>query len=199
MMRRPRLRIGRCPGGLLAALLLAACASPGAAVHEKLDPQTAVTVAFSNTPLVLYRDNPSRAAFARNYVYLGPIEVNQSGTYRYYLWLGIWNTMQTMSPAERRDGFESIVLFADGEPLSLDISGWTPEAIGTSEPVYVKPVSGADDAYYRVTADQIRLLAEASDIRLQTSGSPVREFQLWDAQKSARNELADFLQRAAGR
>lgn len=199
MMRPPRLRSGRRRGCLLAAVLLAACASPGVAVHERLDPQTAVTVAFNNTPLVLYRDSPSQAAFARNYVYLGPIEVNQSGTYRYYLWLGIWNTMQTTSPSEHPDGFESIVLFADGEPLSLDISGWTPEAIGTSEPVYVKPVGGAADAYYRVTADQIRLLAEANDIRLQTSGSPVREFHLWDAQKSARNELAEFLQRAAGR
>ena len=179
--------------GLIVLMAVVGCASSSPTISDKLDLLTGVTVTYSKTPLVMYRDNPARAAYARNYVHLGPIQVNRSGTYRYYLWIGIWNTMQTASLSEHRDGFDSIILFADGEPLLLELSGWTPAAIGASEPVYLKPVAATADAYYRVTADQIRLIAEARDIRLRTTGTSPKEFELWDDQKSARNNLTQFL------
>lgn len=179
--------------GLLA---LAACATTNPTTSDRLDPLTGVTVTYSSAPLILYRDNPSRAAYARNYLQLGPIQVNQSGTYRYYLWLGIWNTMQSVEFGEQRTGFDSIVVFADGEPLSLELRGWTPDAIGVSEPIYLKPVASSADAYYAVTADQIRLISEASDIRVQTTGAANKEFGLWDEQKSARHGLSEFVRLA---
>jgi len=181
---------------LAAILALVSCASSSPTVNEKLDPNTGVTVTFARTPLVLYRDNPSQAAYARNYVHLGPIQVNRSGMYRYYLWIGIWNTMQVANMSEHRDGFDSIVVFADGEPLTLELAGWTPESIGASEPTYLKPVASTADAYYEVTADQIRLIADASDIRVQATGTSPREFQLWDQQTAARSSLSEFLYRA---
>jgi len=181
------------PGVFLLLLALIGCSTSAPMNVEKLDPLTGVTVTFVQTPLVLYRDNAATAAFARNYVNLAPVQVNRSGVYRYYLWLGIWNTMQAANMADHRDGFDSIVIFADGEPLVLDVSGWTPDSIGASEPVYIKPVASATDAYYEVTADQIRLIAAARDIRLQTGGRPVKEFSLWDTQKTARNSLNEFL------
>jgi hypothetical protein len=174
-------------------LLLHACATTADSVNDALDPATGVTVTYSNTPMVLYRENPGQAAYARNYVHLGPIEVNKSGTYRYYLWLGIWNTLQVNTISEQQDDFESIVLFADGEPLLLDVIGWTPAAIETSTPVYAKPVATALDAYYRVTADQIRLIADARDLSLRTTGEPPREFALWGEQRLARKDLDVFL------
>lgn len=177
-------------------LLLAGCASSSPTVSEKLDLVTGVTVTFANTPLVLYRDTPAQAAYARNYVDLGPIQVNRGGFFRYYLWLGIWSTMQAADVSGQRDGFESIILFADGEPFTLDITGWTPESIGASETTYVKPVASAADAYYEVTIDQIRLIAAARDIRIRVSGTYPREFELWDEQKTARLSLAEFLNRS---
>jgi hypothetical protein len=180
---------------LAASLTIVGCASPSPIVAEKLDPLTGVTVTFAETPLVLYRDNPSRAAYARNFVHLGPIQVNRAGSYRYYLWLGIWNTMQVEDLSGHRDGFESIIVFADGEPLTLELVGWTPEAIGASEPTYLKPVASTADAYYEVTADQIRLIANSRDIRIHVVGTSPKEFQLWDDQMSARNSLAEFLTR----
>ena len=177
----------------IAALAMAACATTERPVKDGLDLLTGVTVTYSNTPLVVYRENPSRAAHARNYVSLGPIEVNKSGAYKYYLWLGIWSTLQTDNRIEQQDGFESIVLIADGEPLLLDIAGWTPEAIETSAPVYPKPVASSLDAYYRVTADQIRVIAEASDLLLRTTGPSPREFGLWGEQQSAKNDMNEFL------
>ena len=39
------------------------------------------------------------------------------GEYSYFLWLGIWSTISDADRSYERDGFESITLFADGEPL----------------------------------------------------------------------------------
>ncbi|MCP5092434.1 MAG: hypothetical protein GY949_16085 [Gammaproteobacteria bacterium] len=143
--------------------------------------------------MVFYRDVSGRAAYARDFVHLAPLEVNRSGTYRYYLWLGIWNTMEDAQTNQARDGFESIVIFADGEPLPLEITGWTADVIGMSEPVYLKPVASAADAYYEVTLDQLRLIAESRDIRLQSTGPQRKSYELWDDQRLARTSLNEFL------
>jgi len=174
--------------------LAAGCASQPPATNEKLDPLTAATLSYSSTPMILYRDDPGRAAHAKNFVSLGPLLVNRGGHYEYFIWLGIWNTNQTPDLDERRDGFDSIVLFVDGEPLALDVAGWTPAAIGASEPVYAQPVGSALDAYYRVTADQIRLLAYSSDVQLRTGGALPRAYEPWDNQAAARQGMQRFLQ-----
>jgi hypothetical protein len=101
--------------------------------------------------------------------------------------------LQTNDVSQQRDDFESIVLIADGEPLLLDLVGWTPAAIETSVPVYPKPVASSLDAYYRVTADQIRLIARAVDLQLRTTGPSPREFGLWGEQRQAKLELNRFL------
>jgi len=161
---------------------------------EKLDPLTAATLSYSATPMVLYRDDPGRAAHSRNYVSLGPLLVNRGGHYQYFIWLGIWNTNQTLGIDERRNGFDSVVLFVDGEPMALDLAGWNPAAIGASEPVYPQPVASALDAYYPVTADQIRLIATSADVHLRTTGSAPRTFEPWDNQAAARAGFLNFMQ-----
>lgn len=178
---------------LTTIVLFSACSSSSSLIVNKFDPLTAVTITYSEAPLVFYRDESGRAAYARDYVHLGPLEVNRSGTYRYYIWLGIWNTMRDAVLNDSRDGFESIVVFADGEPLPLEISGWTPAAIGASEPVYVKPVASAADAYYEVTVDQLRIIAEAKDVRVQSIGPQRKSYEAWDDQASAKASLAEFL------
>ena len=177
----------------LAALATACASNPTSATREFLDTATGVTVTSSRAPIVLYRDNPAAAAYARNVIHMGPIEVNRSGNYRYFLWVGIWNTMQPAGTDTSRDGFETIVIVVDGEPMTLELAGWTPAAIGTSAPVYSKPVASAADAYYPVTIDQLRFIAEGRDISLRTTGTSKREFALWSAQNEAREGLFTFL------
>ena len=159
---------------VLLALVTGGCSTDSALVRDQMDPATSVNISYSHTPMVFYRDVSGRAAYARNFVHIAPLEVNRSGDYRYYLWLGIWNTMADAQSDQSRDGFESIVIFADGEPLPLEIAGWTVAAIGASKPVYLKPVASAADAYYAVTVDQLRLIAEARDVRLKNHRFPER-------------------------
>ncbi|MCH9695292.1 MAG: hypothetical protein K0U72_12350 [Gammaproteobacteria bacterium] len=173
-------------------VFIAGCAT-SSTLGVKLDPRTSATLTFSPTPMILYRDVPGHAAYARNFVSLGPIQTNRSGNYQYFIWLGIWNTHHRLYETDARDGFDSIILLVDGEPLVLDAAGWTPETIGASEPVYVRQVASALDAYYQVTIDQIRLLADAEEVSLKTTGFSSHSFELWDRQSAAREGLRDFL------
>ncbi len=176
------------------AYLVQGCVAGNTVVEEKLDPLTGVTVTRAAAPLVLYRENSAAAAHARDFVYVGPVLVNRMGQYDYYLWLGIWSTMREYDASEQRKGFESIVVYADGEPLELDLRGWTLDSIGVSEPVYVKPVASAADAFYAITQDQIRVIAEARDVRLRTISTRSRQYELWDNQGTARAGLHAFLE-----
>lgn len=180
-------------GSVIVASLLAACGSSGSLVEQKLDAVTGVTVTRSTAPTVLYRDNSAHAAHARDYVYMGPVEINRMGNNAYYLWLGIWSTMQDKVRSAERDGFETVIIYADGEPLPLELAGWTLDAIGVSEPVYVKPVASAADAYYRVTIDQIRLIAESKDIQLRVGTTRPKSYALWDKQGSANASIRAFI------
>jgi hypothetical protein len=185
------LRKFRCLLTALALASLIGCSSTGSTTTQKLDPLTAVTISFTESPLIFYRDQSGRAAHARDYIHLAPLEVNRGGTYRYFVWLGIWNTYQYRQISGPRDGFESIVVIADGEPRVLELSGWTAASVGASEPIYLKPVASASDAYYEVTADYLRVLAESSEIRIQSSGGT--SYEPWDNQERALTSLREFL------
>lgn len=174
-------------------VLIISCSSSGSLITQKLDPVTAVTITYIKSPLIFYHDQSGRAAHARDYVHMAPLEVNRGGTYRYFMWLGIWNTLQDRQTGGPRDGFESIVVLADGEPRVLELSGWTAASIGASEPIYLKPVASSSDAYYEVTADYIRLLAESQDIRIRTTGPRGESYESWDNQARALASLQEFL------
>ncbi len=189
-------RVGLPALATVLVVTITACASTSKLTSIYLDPRTGNTVTSNITPILLYRDNSAYAAYARDYVQLGPIEVNRSGQFRYFLWVGVWSTVQDPDSTNQRGGFDTVTVFADGEPLNLQLSGWTPNAIGASKAVYLKPVASAADAYYEVTIDQIRLLAEAQSIRLLTTATPSKEYHLWSNQERARQELVAFLRAA---
>ena len=181
---------------IVAILTLVACTT-AAPVKEVLDEGTGVTISYSQQPIILSRETPRYGAYARNVVELGAIEVNRSGTRRYFLSLGIWNTVQSSNAAEHRDWFDSIVVFADGEPLLLDIRGWSPDTIGMSDPVYKRPVASSVDAYFPISLNQIQLIATARDIRVEAVGSSPKRFELWDDQQAARQSLLAFVERVS--
>lgn len=181
---------------LCASVVLMACSGTSPILRETLDAGTGVTVMRATTPLIFYSDNSAYAAHARDFVYLGPVEVNAMGMRTHYLWLGIWSTMKSDERlATDRIGFDSVVLFVDGEPFPLELAGWTLDSIGVSEPVYVKPVASAADAFYFVTLDQIRLLAMAQRIDLRVGTAQPRQYELWDQQATAREALRQFARR----
>ncbi len=191
------MKLKNLPTLLIIAACIAGCSSSNEPVREKLDPLTAVTITSSASPLIFYRDNSAHAAHARDFVYVGPVRVNNMGGYRYFLWFGVWSAIPDTPPSSQRDGFETVTIFADGEPLQLSLAGWGPTSIGASEAVYLKPVASAADAYYEVTVDQIRFIAESRDLRLLSSGPAQSSYELWDNQQAAFASLREFLDAAS--
>jgi hypothetical protein len=163
-------------------------------MQEFMDPETSVNVKYSDTPLILYKDRSGRAAFARDFVNIGPIEVNRMGRERYYLWLAIWTTIETPYDDSRAKSFELVTIYADGEPMLLNLAGWTSAAVGATRPIYTKPVSSASEAFYEVSIDQIRLLGTAAEIRVQTSGERGVSYEMWDTSNSATRGFREFLE-----
>lgn len=178
---------------LIVALVLAACSGTSELVSDRLDPLTGVTVTSATKPLVFYRDRSAQAAYAKDYVYLGPIEVNNMGHRDYFIWLGIWGSSDSADRSSQMNDFETVVVYADGEPLSLEVDGWTPESIGLSESAYVKPVASATDGYYRVTIDQIRLMAEARDLEVRAGSTYPQHYAPWDSASDASASMQAFL------
>jgi hypothetical protein len=185
-----------CITGLIVMMCLAACGTSSPVVQNRLDPTTGITITHTEEPIILYHDGSSRAAFAGDYINVGPIQVNRMGQHRYFLWLGVWSTMPAITKGNANDatsGFESIVVYADGEPLQLELAGRTPSAIGASEAVYVPPSHSSTDGYYEVTADQLRFISQASDIRLQTTGANSRSYEPWNGQESGQRGMQAFV------
>ncbi len=135
-------------------------------LRHDFDRKTGANVTSLSRPLVFYREKPWLAANARDYIYLGPIEVSQTGQRRYLLWLGIWSTIDQLGRPSRKvqDTFKTVYLVTDGEPMKLEISAWSGAELGMHNIVYSTPVSSADNAFYRVTKDQIRKIALAETI-----------------------------------
>lgn len=79
-----------------------------------------------------------------------------------------------------------------GEPISLSLSGWAPDAAGISQPAFHLPVARTVEAYYRVTPDVLRMIAAARDLSIEAGGAGSRRFQPWDAQLGARRDLETF-------
>lgn len=174
-------------------LVTGACSTTQPAVDQQLDEGTGVTVSYARTPLLLVRDTPAYGAYARSFVQIGALEINRMGAREHFLWMSTWNTDYRADAEEHRDGFDTAVLFVDGEPVTLDVHGWTPGAIGASRPAYTRPFATSLEAYYRITTNQLAMIAQANDLRLRTSGAQPRDFQLWDEQRSAKADFAEFV------
>ena len=76
---------------LVAGVMLSGCVS-NSPLSTRLD-SFGVTVVTLDDPIVLARPVPQLAAAARDYAYLGPVEMNRMGDRDYYLWVGLASTI----------------------------------------------------------------------------------------------------------
>ncbi len=173
--------------------IVSGCTTGSPMVLEKLDSLTSVTVTYSQTPVVMSLEVPFGSDLARDYTQVGAIEVNRMGTLQYFIWLGISDNTYMVSENEQPQGYESIVLVADGEKMPLNLRGWNHESIGTSEPTYKKMYSDSIDAYYQVTLEQIEMLTKAEGLQLQTTDAAPKTFVPWYEEATAKNDLVEFV------
>jgi len=171
------------------AIFASGCTSVPSAppIHQRLDSSTGETVTTLEEPLAFFRDRPMLAANSRDYVYVGPVEVNRSGDKRYMLWAEYCSTIDRFDGP----GFgvpERAYLMLDGEPMELVRAIREPEPGGR---FYVAPVPGGAGVMYAVTRAQLRAIARAQDVMFVTVPEPgaVTEFGPW---RESQSDFAQF-------
>lgn len=114
---------------LIGFLLLAAsgCARENHLLDPAFDQATGETVVKLRHPVVFSEPQPALSAFGRDFVYLGPLEIDRMGTTSVELWVGFASTVDyaflNIEPASHR----SLRLDVDGESLTLPLHDWHSE------------------------------------------------------------------------
>ena len=160
----------------------AACQSTGN-TYERFDERSGTTWVVGDAPLVFARTEPRYSRSARDYVYLGPVEVNRRGTREQFLWVGVATTLDRGFLAPEISDPDRIVVMVGGEPVELLLEPWSRrvpalEAIAVYEPSVRPRLQLAA----RTTRDQLSmLLGEGVDsLRIGAADSGMREFFRWN-------------------
>lgn len=168
-----------CCIALLSAAASYSCTTTAVPLESRLDLNSGVTVQTLETPIVLARPIPRLATSARDYAYLGPVEINRMGTREYFLWIGMGSTLDRSFVGEPRPTATTLHLMLDGEPMPLPLSAWhqdidtPPYAVGT--PVH-------EHLHTRVSLDQLRRIARAGsiDVHIAAADMTTDRYRLWD-------------------
>lgn len=168
------------------------CASlPGdSSLRERIDESTGATVMTLDRPMAFFREQPMLAANGRDFVYIGPVEVNRSGRREYMLWAAYCSTIDR----GRAGDFgvpERAWLMVDGVPLELDVADQPASRRARYDDwLYEPPAAGGERIQYRVTRAQLEVIAKAQNLSLimDRDGDGTAELEPW------RESMTDFEQ-----
>jgi len=167
---------------LLLTVTLSACARTPLE-QSRLD-SSGVTVVTLDQSLVLSHSLPSIAAGVRDYVYIGPVEINNMGHREYYLWVSLASTIDREFLGLTPSDASELVLLVDDEPMQFPIVRWRTEL---DAPPYLSstPVYATLEA--KTTPDQIHRIAAAQTVELHliadTDGGSL--YQYWNGDWAA--------------
>ena len=150
---------------LLFAVSLAAagCASRQPAVDASLDRNTGWTVATTRAPALLARGAPRIAHGARDYVYLGPVQVNRMGLHELYLWVGLVSTIDRAPLGEQALAPEALTVVVDGVPMPLQLRPWSEDLPASP---YQTPTPPYQILGARLSRDQVDRIANAQQVEV---------------------------------
>jgi hypothetical protein len=177
--------IRRLLAAAVAAVLVASCgtAGPGRRDAEYLDDATGATITRVERPFVLYSDDQARAANARDYISAAPLAVNQSGRRSWWLWLGLWSTIDrgvSVGDARLAD-VTAIQLIVDGEPMELDLGARPDRIPGVTSVPYAAPVATARTFILPLSGSQVTRLSRGTSILIRTelAGGAALRWEPW--------------------
>jgi hypothetical protein len=175
----------RTAAAAVAAMLVASCgtAEPGRRAAEYLDDATGATITRVEQPFVLFSDDQARAANAHDYISAAPLAVNQSGRRSWWLWLGLWSTIDrgvSVGDARLAD-VAAIQLIVDGEPMELDLGARLDRIPGVTSMPYAAPVATARTLVLPLTGSQVTRLSRGTSILIRTelAGEAALLWQPW--------------------
>ena len=170
--------------------VLAGCTEPlrPDPVNTRLDETTGATVTNLAAPLIFYREEPGLAVNARDYLYVGPLEVNRAGRYRYLIGMSWFSTIDRGT----RTGIDvptAVYLQPDGRPMELQRADR--HAADVRWP-YDPPLGGGPAILFDITRAQLRVLARAEELTVRTEDQHHR-FVTWRPWRDVTTGLQAFL------
>lgn len=156
----------------------------GGGIVERLDRQSGLTVVTEPAPAVFARTQGQLSRSARDYLYLGPVEVNERGLRQYYLWVGMASTIDRAFLAADETEPEVLLVEIDGVPIEFELDSWDdrlPRLAGRI--VYDTVVTPSRRLAARVTLDQLALISGGAidRVRITSGETPTVEYFLWEA------------------
>jgi hypothetical protein len=154
------MNIARVSTGTAVIFLLSACASTQS-LQPHLAELTGVTWTTLSEPVAMAHATPQLSTAARDYLYVGPMEMNERGTREEFLWFGLATTVPGVFSADLASAPESLVLDVDGLTFELPVVQW-------NDPVpYETPATVTHSVTARVSLDQIGLIAGADHVSVE--------------------------------
>lgn len=181
----------------LATLVQAACAirQVSSGVVQYFDEDTGATVVALAEPLIFAAEAPFLAANARDYVYLGPVEVSRGGEKSHFLWLAEWSSIDRQVPAADGDEQSVLVLLLDGEPMELTAPPSGNRLPRSGHSPYVTPVGSPAEHVFALTRQQLIRIARAKVISVESvRPDVVRNYTGWRAERAPLQIFARYLE-----
>lgn len=147
---------------------------------EQLDRETGVTVTSQGEPVAFARPQPQFSRSARDYLFLGPFEINRQGQRTYYLWVGVGTTLDRGYLAPQTPAPSTLYVSVNDEPVELSLHELADLGLGVKT-VYATKVPLRAEYFARITLDQLRLFANAKfdEVVVKTDQPTVERYAEW--------------------
>ena len=158
------------------AMLLTGCSTTGPDA-TRLD-SSGLTIATLADAVLLARPVRTLAAGARDYAYVGPVEINRMGHREYFFWVGLASTVDRERVGLAPAAAIALTIIVDDEPMYLPLAEWdTPldaPPYATTAPVYATLAAPT-------TLDQIHRIAAASAVEMHVivGTNTAARYQAW--------------------
>lgn len=175
---------------LLAVVSIVAAGCGGKSpLRSDLD-SSGMTIVTLDRPTVLARSALDLTSTGRDYIYLGPVEINRMGERKYFVWLGMASTVDRPLVDEEQPRAASLTLLVDGSPMELPLTSWNLEL---DRPPYRSGVKVYDAYAARASLDQIDRIARAAsvDIDVITDAGRSTDYRKWRGEWSQWAAFAD--------
>lgn len=178
----------------LCALLVLSAACTGCQVLGRSNDQSLVAVNYPlpdqvttevvvnlRKPVVFYRADLALSSVARDYMYLGPVETDNSGLRELSLWVGLASTIDRDYIREAAPLGDELLLTLDSTTLRLPLIPWIHDAKHSPFPT-ATPLTLALRA--PVSQQQIQQIAMAQNITIEllSPENPPRQYQHWQGE-----------------